>query len=135
MIMKNEIFKVGDRVYHIDYGWGLIDYISDLKDELHPIQVTFEHETMYFTIDGRYYNTSKNKSLSFTEYTLQGFSQERPIELPEVGELCLVRNEDNEEWILGKFDSCVYDGEYLYRVKYLNLILRQKQMKRIKILD
>ena len=137
--MEKQIFKVGDRVYHIDYGWGVIDHIEDnIEDNFndkHPIQVTFEEDTKYFTIDGRYYDYSKNKSLSFTEYTLQGFSQERPIELPEVGELCLVRNEDNEEWILGKFDSCVYDGEYLYRVKYFNFILRQKQMKRIKILD
>ncbi len=133
--MENKIFKVGDRVYHFDFGWGVIDDISESENDLHPIQVTFEEDTKYFTIDGRYNDYSKNKSLSFTEYTLQGFSQERLIELPEFGELCLVRNEDNEEWILGKFDSCVYDDGYLYRVKYLNLILRQKQMKRIKILD
>ena len=121
--MEKQIFKVGDRVYHIKFDWGVISEISS-----EDIFVGFDN--------GRSIWVSSDRSLlSFTEYTLQGFSQERPIELPEVGELCLVRNEDNEEWILGKFDSCVYDGEYLYRVKYFNFILRQKQMKRIKILD
>ena len=135
--MEKQIFKVGDRVYHISYGWGVVKSVDHGG---FPILVSFVVEgyddyIISFSNDG--FETSEDKTplLSFTEYTLQGFSQERPIELPEVGELCLVRNEDNEEWILGKFDSCVYDGEYLYRVKYFNFILRQKQMKRIKILD
>lgn len=121
--MEKQIFKVGDRVYHYSYGWGEIIELLGIEEDL---KIRFKEQTYAFI--GYDY-------ISFTEYTLQGFSQERPIELPEVGELCLVRNEDDEEWILGKFDSCVYDGEYLYRVKYFNVILRQKQMKRIKILD
>ena len=130
--MEKQIFKVGDEVYHVDYGWGLIDYISDLKDELHPIQVTFEHETMYFTKDGRYYNSSKNKSLSFTEYTLQGFTQERPIELPEVGELCLVRDIDDDIWIARTFVGYNSSDHFPYTTEGG---AGYKQMKRIKILD
>lgn len=129
--MEKQIFKEGDFVYHIQYGWGIIDEISlPSNPDSHPIQVTFEECTKYFAIGG-----GVLQMLSFTEYTLQGFSQERPIELPEVGELCLVRNKDDEEWILGKFDSCVYDDEYLYRVKLDRIFVRQKQLKRIKILD
>ena len=129
--MEKQIFKVGDRVFHIDFGWGVIDDISNSITDLHPIQVTFERDTEYFTPDGRFFDYSKNKSLSFTEYTLQGFNQERPIELPEVGELCLVRDYDDREWSLRKFYGYEPDNEYPYRVNTTGF----KQMKRIKILD
>jgi len=131
--MKNKIFKEGDRVYHIDYGWGVIDDISDSENDLHPIQVTFEEDTKYFTIDGRYYDYSKNKSLSFTEYTLQGFSQERPVELPKVGELCLVRDYSHEDFAVRVF--CSYDGKYFHAKTMRGTKQTWLQMKRIKILD
>ena len=36
--MKKQIFKVGDRVYYIDYGFGVIDDISNSKTDLHPFK-------------------------------------------------------------------------------------------------
>ena len=129
--MEKQIFKVGDRVFHIDSGWGVIDDISNSKSDLHPIQVTFKEGVRYFTLDGRYYEASINKSLSLTEYTLQGFSQEKPIELPEVGELCLVRDFDDREWNLRKFSHYEPNDEYPYRLNNTGF----KEMKRIKILD
>lgn len=120
-IMKTEIFKVGDRVYHYTYGWG--EVTSHEEDKI--ITVKFSDDTITF-IDG--------KLLSFTEYTLKGFSQKRPIELPEVGELCLVRSSEyydyNCEYFqclndLGQYVTMDCNGEYSY----------WKQMKRIKILD
>lgn len=64
----------------------------------------------------------------------EGFSQERPIELPKIGELCLVRNSEsynyNCEYFqglndLGEYVTMNCDSEYSY----------WKQVKRIKILD
>lgn len=132
--MKKQIFKVGDRVFHIDNGWGVIDYISDSTNDLHPIQVVFEQvedDTKYFTIDGRYYDWSEYKSLSFTEYTLQGFTQERPIELPEVGELCLVRDNKGAVWHVRHFEGYIPSEVACFKTDSGYW----EQMKRIKILD
>lgn len=127
------IYKVGDKVFHIDFGWGIIDYINDCKDDLFPIQVIFNEESYYFMLDGRFYDYTGNKTLSFTEYTLQGFSQERLIELPEVGDLCLVRDMDGEKWCVKEFYKYYPNDKYPYEVG--DSKTRYKQMKRIKILD
>ena len=79
------MFKVGDKVYHIEYGWGIITKKDD-KD----IELKFGDTSVWTDAD--------NNLLSFTEYTLEGFSQERPIELPQVGELCLVRDFEDCLW-------------------------------------
>lgn len=115
-----EIFKVGDRVYHYTYGWG--EVTSHEEDKI--ITVKFSDNTITF-VDGRL--------LSFTEYTLQGFSQERPIVLPEVGELCLVRDEDTETW---KVRSFLFESGGAFYIKArCGATDGYKQMKRIKILD
>ena len=68
--MEQTIFKVGDRVFHIQYGWGVID-----EEYSELLVVVFDgrakrNEKLSFT-------NFNNKLLSFTEYTLDGFSQER----------------------------------------------------------
>jgi hypothetical protein len=111
-------FKKGDRVYHFQHGWGTVKKVDGI------MSVIFTHGIVTF-IEGRL--------LSFTEYTLQGFSQERPIELPEVGELCLVRDDESIHWRVREFafehngtfyvkEPCGSTDSYIY-------------MKRIKILD
>ena len=132
--MKETVFKVGDKVFHFQYGWGEVTKIDE--EGTFPILVFFTNNdgnevTASFTLDGRYFENSI-QTLSFTEYTLQGFSQERPIKLPEVGELCLVRDYDGEEWKVVTFK------EYNSRDKYPYVSINGtgwKQMKRIKILD
>jgi hypothetical protein len=115
-----EIFKVEDKVFDFKYGWGFV------YDASCPIIVRFSEYTAS-------YAKKDLKTLSFTEYTLQGFSQERPIELPEVGDRCLVRNEDYEPWYLAVFYG-VQDNIYIARHK--NLFFGSwKQLRRIKILD
>jgi hypothetical protein len=117
--MKKEIFKLEDKVFDFKYGWGFI------FDSRCPIIVRFSEYTVS-------YAKKDLKTLSFTEYTLQGFSQERPIKLPEVGELCLVRDSNNHDWIVREFVNYKpkYEFQYITRgdVGY-------SQMKRIKILD
>lgn len=91
MEANKDFFKIGDRVFHIQYGWG---NVIDLYSEM--ILVKFE---------GRQYGFPRenNKSLSFTEYTLQGFSQERPEELPKPGDIVWVRDREYDNWMITYF--------------------------------
>jgi hypothetical protein len=98
--MEN-IFKEGDKVYCILHGWGEVIY-ADYDDDF-GIHVRFsESEEESFTTDGRLY-LGGTPVLSFTEYTLSGFSQERPEELPNVGDIVWTRNEFPSEWEIGYF--------------------------------
>jgi len=116
-IMTKEIFKVGDKVFHFKYGWGTVKKVNGI------ISVIFTHGIVTF-IEGIL--------LSFTEYTLQGFTQERPVELPKVGELCVVRDEEGDEWELCYFISYKSDA---VRYKFETSFGCYNQLKRIKILD
>ncbi len=114
------VFKEGDKVFHINCGWGIIDKISDyIIDVKFPVMnvIGFNNDSL----------------LSFTEYTLQGFSQERPITLPEVGELCLVRDHNEFSWIAKEFVRYESNSKYPYIAGKEKDAY--KQMKRIKILD
>jgi len=100
--MKNKsVFKVGDKVFDIRYGWGVI---SEIHEGLEfPISVHFDDDNYdFYTYDGRITNTSI-PFLSFTEYKLEGFSQERPEELPKIGQIVWGRNELPSEWHIGYF--------------------------------
>ena len=78
--MKKQTFKTGDRVFHYLKGWGEIvhtysDNWEEVDDNYTVCVVKFEssEELEHFT---KYLAT---KTLSFTEYTLQGFTQEKPV--------------------------------------------------------
>jgi hypothetical protein len=127
--MEKKIFKAGDRVFDIVWGWGVVTSRTGRH-----IEVKFESDIYQaFTHDGKYKTDSK-PTLSFTEYTLQGFSQERPVILPEVGELCLVKDYKTDSWLVrvfaeykhGLFICKEVDGEDEVKWNYI---------KRIKILD
>ena len=130
--MSKEIFKVGDKVYHIEYGWGVVKLINYSFN--FPFLVEFNKENIVtFTNDGKGLEDSLNPILSFTEYTLQGFTQERPIELPDVGELCLVRDNEDENWRVREFE---FEDAGMFYVKSLcGSTDGYDYMKRIKILD
>ena len=117
-----EVFKVGDKVYHIQYGWGVIS-----ESSINDILVDFKNKISAWV-------SSDGNLLSFTEYTLQGFSQERPIILPEVGELCLVSNSPKFEDLKLGFFKEYKDG--FFTAEHHSLIgTYWKYLKRIKILD
>ena len=126
-----EIFKEGDRVFHVEYGWGVV--IQADKSVRYGIEVKFDEVSfdcgVSYTLDGKEFENSKQSLLSFTEYTLQGFSQERPIELPEVGELCLVKDEIDTTWN-ARYFARYENGLFISRCG-----LRYEVFKRIKILD
>lgn len=99
------IFKKGDKVFDIRWGWGYIIEINNDKTELFPIIVRFENEESNdesYTLSGRYWR-KEPQFLSFTEYTLEGLSQERPEELPNKGDIVWIRNEFPSEWEIGYF--------------------------------
>lgn len=86
-----QAFKVGDKVFNIQYGWGVI---SDIYSEM--IIVKFNG------IQYGFLNVN-NKTLSFTEYTLEGFSQERPDDLPKKGDIVWVRDREYDNWMITYF--------------------------------
>ena len=103
------IFKDDDRVYLNLVGWGTIIDVTD-----YDISVKFD------TGDVRHISGDVRKLLSFTEYTLDGFSQERPEELPKKGDIVWVRDDKNEEWKIMHFIGFHPISSYKYRVSKIN---------------
>lgn len=78
--MEKQIYKIGDKVFDIFYGHGEI--IKIVHDDYHyPIRVNFFGKGLIisFTEDGRFDLNDNYPRLSFTKYTLEGFSEIRPI--------------------------------------------------------
>ena len=99
-----QIFKVGDKVFDIRYGWGLVVSVNILTNDW-PVEVVFngkEELLDEYTFDGRAF-INYPPTLSFTEYTLEGFSQERPEELPKKGQIVWVREAHKSHWQIGHF--------------------------------
>jgi hypothetical protein len=96
MKTNKDIFKVGDRVFHIQFGWGIIEEeIADMW------MLVFESRSKRDDKVG--INKFGSKLLSFTEYSLEGFSQERPKELPKRGDVVWGKNFDEDNWHIGHF--------------------------------
>jgi hypothetical protein len=90
------IFKVGDRVFDIRYGWG---EVTRNDPKANTLDVRFSGSGVIV-----YSNHLNNIwKLSFTEYRLQGFSQERPEPLPEIGDAVWVRDTDDQQWLVMHF--------------------------------
>ena len=81
--MEKKVFKKGDKVFDIFYGWGEITNIIEDESEFeeYPIRVNFPKKGVILSYmkDGKFEVNDNFPRLSLAEYTLQGFSQERPI--------------------------------------------------------
>ena len=110
------IFKVDDKVYNHNYGWATVIENGS-------------YSYLCLAENGETFEIQAKIDLSFTEYTISGFSQERLIELPEIGELCLFSNNE-VNWSIGEFNGIGVtnrlfftkgDGSFKYfkRVKFL----------------
>lgn len=75
--MKKQIFKPGDRVFYYTKGWGIVKtvYNKEPFPEKLCVSVKFDDKL----IDTVHFTYRQSALLSFTEYTLLGFSQKRPI--------------------------------------------------------
>lgn len=81
--MDKRIFKVGDKVYDISFGWGEINYIYGDGKIIVNFKNLKKSISIIYEADGKIGGGIKQPVLSFTEYTLQGFSQEKPIDYAE----------------------------------------------------
>jgi hypothetical protein len=106
------IFKEGDRVYHIQYGWGEVTGTLDSGlGSLVKAKFKFGNKTITFIMDGKLKNL-----LSFQQYTLEGFSEQRPEELPKRGDVVWVRDDPDFHWEVSMFleyDTNEPDGPYI----------------------
>lgn len=93
--MKNkEIFKIGDEVFVANLGWGTIEHISRLS-----CSVKFDNEK------NDVIRKIPTDLISFTEYTLDGFSDERPINYSEYsGDWGKFWNDENKDynWVISR---------------------------------
>jgi hypothetical protein len=97
------IFKDGDKVFDVRYGWGEVTHLYHSTQ--YSIEVAFDKCKDYYTYEGYNHLNTLVPLLSFTEYTLQGFSQERPELLPERGQIVWVRSDENSDWECQHFMS------------------------------
>lgn len=106
------IFKLGDRVFCYNLGgWGKVIKIFN-DDNPFPIYCSFDLGNSNFTKDGRFYMDGP-PILSFTEYTLEGFSQERPEPLPKKGQIVWVRDWEGQSWFIAHYVQKSKGGYYV----------------------
>ena len=113
--MKKQTFEKGDRVFDYLKGWGEIVHLysdnwEEVDDNYTVCVVKFDSskEIIHFT---KYLAT---KMLSFTEYTLQGFTQEKPVNYEEyVGKWGKFWDSDKDILLIGKllaYDNTENEG-------------------------
>jgi len=124
------IFKKGDRIFSIVDGWGIIE--SD-NGNVFKLYVIFDSGVEKdFMWNGTESEFDCNSLLSFTEYTFQGFSQQKELKLPERGQLCLVRTY-NTDWVLQFFFD--YSDEMFLTQDSNGETYKWNLLKRITVLD
>lgn len=117
----NCIYKIGDRVFDYLFGWGTIISVSEDFENIghYGVQVKFDRKELgikNFSRDGKFNITSKNPSLSFTEYNFVtgGFSQKRPLNLKK-GQLIYVKFFSSNMWVMKFFHHQASNGTvYVY---------------------
>ena len=120
METNKDIFKVGDRVFcPLFGGWG--EVIQKLNHLHAPfiINCSFPRGYNSFTWDGRYLEDSL-PILSFTEYTLEGFSQERPEESPNKGDIVWIREMETKMYVPIVFIEAIKD-HYVLSFNFIDI--------------
>ena len=92
---KEMIFKKGDKVFDAAYGWGEVIRLISGNVPYH-IKVSFSSGYEYYKDNGSL-DPNGDPTLSFTEYTLEGFSQKRPLPF-KVGDVVYL-SDNQETWI------------------------------------
>lgn len=97
------IFREKDKVYVASVGWGTV---IDAGCSTPSGWVSIESNGKIFCVETYF--------VSFTKYTLEGFSQERPEELPDVGQIVWVRDSEYDNWMITYFRRYAIDRELKY---------------------
>ena len=107
--MAKKIFRVGDRVFDINFGWGEIQSIN--SDRAYPITAVFNGSKTNYTYNGEL-PTSRIRTLSFKEYGFDNrFSQERPINYEEyIGKWGKFWNDNPEYFTIGILKGYEHDS-------------------------
>ena len=107
------VFEIGDRLYSCIYGWCVVGEVNEPNQE-YRLKV----ESTGLLIVSSFENSVKH--FSYKEYKLNGFTLEKPEELPEYGQIVWVRDEENENWSITHFikydDTDEDDQLYPYKV-------------------
>lgn len=61
--LHGEEVKVGDKVWHVRYGWGEVSGVDDDEDTNYPILVHWDGRDALFTEDGKFYFDDKTPTL------------------------------------------------------------------------
>ena len=97
--MKEQLLKVGTKVFDIRFGWGeIMDYTTEEK---YPYKVIFSNvEEIVFTFDviGKSIDYYISPTLSLTEYDLEngGFTPLSDCNKPKVGDFGYFWDDDME---------------------------------------
>lgn len=110
--MNEQIFKVGDKVFDINYGWGKV--INYIPSSLYPIGVVFNEDDSsiitQYTKNG-FLSGYKYPTLSFTEYTLQGFSHKRFFDYKNcIGKWGKFWDDRIKEYIISRLERATPEG-------------------------
>lgn len=110
--MAKEIFRVGDRVFDIIFGWGKVTEVYYFQNRNYPVSVQFENSIIKYTYDGKWNTADSYSRLSFTEYGLDDkFSQESPVNYED----CIEKwgkfwNDNPEYFTIGILKGYEQDG-------------------------
>lgn len=106
----NTIFKVGDKVYHYNYGWGEVIEID--CQSAYKVLVLFKIRSVPFTEEGKFSVCDEFPTLSFTKYDFVngGFSQVRPLPNIERNQLIYVKMYKEGEWCMRYFSHFNENG-------------------------
>lgn len=76
------MFEVGDKVWSVSYGWGVVVEISVEKNNVCPVCVEFENFTTSFTLEGKSF-IHGFRDLFFEEIPIPNLALERPRKTAE----------------------------------------------------
>ena len=115
MVDAYKIFKEGDRVYLHSLGWGTITEIGFY------IVINFDSID-----DTRYIGGGLVHLISFTEYTLKGFSHERPDNVPNRGDIVWIKEMDTKMYVPIIFMEAIND-DYVLTFNFINIKVINKE--------
>lgn len=132
---QESVFKKGDKVFDIHYGWGIV---VEVFRKHYPVHVRFEEMcgNISYTFDGIRLDKFP-QTLSFTEYNLVtgGFSQERPIDWSQYISCWGIFKSEGELCDIGKLAAT--DGRLFTRYDGANyeafIPLTEEQVKHLKL--
>lgn len=113
-------FEIGDKVFDIRYGWGEVESF-EVELGWENVEIRFDNSLISYTVSGPGEIGDELCLLSFTEYTLNGFTAEKPIDYSKfVGKWGMFwSNNGKDERIISKLES--YGGKYFKSIASITL--------------